>query len=61
MLCPESNGAMIQLSTKEWVHHICVNWHNEIWFEKDDIYLQIYGGDLNLNRFDLVCYICKIP
>ena len=37
MLCPERHGCLIQLETKEWVHHICVNWHNEIWFEKDDV------------------------
>jgi hypothetical protein len=32
-LCPDLKGAMIDLVTKEWVHHTCVNWHNEIWFD----------------------------
>ena len=32
-LCPDLRGSLIDLLTKEWVHHTCVNWHNEIWFE----------------------------
>jgi len=32
-LCPDVKGSMIDLKTKEWVHHTCVNWTNEIWFE----------------------------
>ncbi len=32
-LCPDLRGAMVDLDSKEWVHHTCVNWHNEIWFE----------------------------
>lgn len=35
-LCPDLKGAMIDLESKEWVHHTCVNWHNEIWFEQED-------------------------
>lgn len=35
-LCPDLKGALIDLETKEWVHHTCVNWHNEIWFEQED-------------------------
>ena len=37
MMCPDKQGAMIELQTKEWIHQVCVNWHNEIWFEEDDI------------------------
>lgn len=36
LLCPDIKGAMVDLVTKEWVHHTCVNWHNEIWFEQND-------------------------
>lgn len=36
LLCPDVKGAMVDLTTKEWVHHTCVNWHNEIWFEQND-------------------------
>ena len=35
-LCPDVKGAMVDLQSKEWVHHTCVNWHNEIWFEAED-------------------------
>ena len=35
-LCPDLKGAMVDLDTKEWVHHVCVNWHNDIWFEEKD-------------------------
>lgn len=59
-LCPDLKGAMVDLVTKEWVHHTCVNWHNEIWFEQDDIKLNMYGGSLNFERFELKCYICKV-
>jgi hypothetical protein len=37
MLCIDVKGAMVDLDTKEWVHHVCVNWHNEIWFNLDDV------------------------
>lgn len=50
---------MIQLKTKEWVHQVCVNWHNEIWFEEDDIDLEYFSGTLNLQRFKKTCYLCK--
>lgn len=35
-LCPDLKGAMVDLTSKEWVHHTCINWHNEIWFEQED-------------------------
>lgn len=37
MLCPDTHGSVIQIKTKEWVHHTCVNWHNEIWFDDNDV------------------------
>jgi NuA3 HAT complex component NTO1 len=51
---------MIQLETKEWVHHVCVNWHNEIWFEKEDVSLMMFSGRLNLRRFEHLCSLCNI-
>lgn len=35
-LCPDLKGALVDLETKEWVHLVCVNWHNDIWFETQD-------------------------
>ena len=50
---------MVDLTTKEWVHIVCINWTNEIWFETDDIEMKMFGGKLNMEKFDLLCYICK--
>jgi len=59
MLCTDPKGAVIEMESKEWVHHTCVNWHNEIWFENNDMELKNYGGQLDFSRFNLLCYICK--
>jgi hypothetical protein len=59
-MCPDLRGAIVDLNTKEWVHHTCVNWHNEIWFEENDTKLVEYGGKIEYERFDLKCSICTI-
>ena len=51
---------MVDLDNKQWVHHVCVNWHNEIWFDVEDQTLRKYGGKLNYERFQLTCYLCKV-
>lgn len=40
------------------MHQVCVNWHNEIWFDVKDIELKYFKGKLNLKRFDATCYLC---
>ena len=59
LLCNDLMGAMVDLKSNEWVHHTCVNWHNEIWFETDDKHLKQFGGALDYSRFELTCCICK--
>ncbi len=59
MLCHDLSGAMVDLESKEWVHHVCVNWHNEIWFEEDDNKIRSFGGTLDFERFNLKCTICQ--
>ena len=46
-LCNDLAGAMIDLETKEWVHHTCINWHNEVWFETNDSALNSFSGQLD--------------
>ena len=57
-MCPDPAGAMIDLDSREWVHHTCVNWHNEIWFETEDKALRRFHGTLDYSRFGLECSIC---
>ena len=57
--CPDERGALVRLKSKEWVHIVCVNWINEIWFETEDIWFEKYGGELDLQKFGLQCYLCK--
>jgi len=58
MLCNDLAGAMVDLDSKEWVHHVCVNWHTEIWFEENDNEIMKFNGNLDFTRFDLTCRIC---
>lgn len=57
-LCNDKQGAVIDLKTKEWVHIACVNWINEIWFEEQDVSLAKFGGELDFDKFQLICYLC---
>lgn len=59
-LCNDLSGAMVDLETNEWVHHTCINWHNEVWFETDDAALNNFSGTLDYSRFDKECSICKV-
>mmetsp|Transcript_11232 Transcript_11232/g.15137 ORF Transcript_11232/g.15137 Transcript_11232/m.15137 type:complete len:109 (+) Transcript_11232:1028-1354(+) len=58
-MCNDLSGAMIDLKTREWVHHTCINWHNEVWFETTDKDLHNFSGTLDYSRFGLECSICK--
>jgi len=58
-LCNDLSGALIDLKTREWVHHTCINWHNEVWFETDDKALNMFSGSLDYSRFEYECSICK--
>ena len=57
-MCNDLSGALVDLSTREWVHHTCINWHNEVWFETDDKDLVSFSGTLDYSRFSLDCSIC---
>lgn len=46
---------MVDLKTKEWVHITCVNWINDIWFETDDTKLDMFGGKLDFDKFNIKC------
>lgn len=58
-MCNDLAGAMVDLKTNEWVHHTCINWHNEVWFETDDKALTSFSGTLDFSRFGMECSLCK--
>ena len=58
-MCNDLSGAMVDLKSREWVHHTCINWHNEVWFEITDKALTAFSGTLDYARFGKECCICK--
>ena len=58
-MCNDPAGAMIDLKSREWVHHTCINWHNEVWFGTDDKALTQFSGNLDYSRFELSCCLCR--